>query len=196
VKRRSCKIIAIASLLLVLAFLGYRWRMARIEFSQDHRIVAAARKHRVDPALVKAVVWRESRFDPAALGTKGERGLMQIMERTGGEWASATREPMFSTATLLDPERNIDCGSWYLAKLLRRYQKTDDPVPYALADYNAGRSNVLKWMKGSAATNSATFIGQIGFPSTRHYVRTVVERRAKYAGQFPDFERGSQSSVK
>lgn len=170
--------------------------MARIEFSQDHHIVAAARKHGVDPALVKAVVWRESRFDPAARGSKGETGLMQIMEITGGEWAAATRERQFSKATLLDAERNIDCGTWYLARLLRRYQKTDDAVPYALADYNAGRSNVLKWMKGAATTNSAAFIEQIGFPSTRHYVRTVVERHARYAGQFRNIDRNSQSSVK
>jgi soluble lytic murein transglycosylase len=59
-------------------------------------------------------------------------------------------------------------------------------VPYALADYNAGRGNVLKWMKGAATTNSEAFIEQIGFPSTRHYVRTVVERRKKYVRQFEE----------
>ena len=57
-------------------------------------------------------------------------------------------------------------------------------MPYALADYNAGRGNVLKWMKGNAVTNSAAFIGQIGFPSTRDYVRAVQRQRLKYAGQF------------
>ena len=45
-----------------------------------------------------------------------------------------------------------------LSKLLRRYTKTDSPLPYALADYNAGRGNVLKWNGGEAATNSVLFI--------------------------------------
>jgi soluble lytic murein transglycosylase len=183
VKRRTLSVLAVAGVLL-LTFLAYRWRVARIEFSQDNNILSASRKHGVDPALIKAVVWRESKFNPGARGAKGETGLMQIMENTGLEWAGEERVPMFSTFTLLDPEKNVDCGTWYLGKLLGRYRLTDDPVPYALADYNAGRGNVLKWMKGKAATNSQVFVEQIGFPATRHYVRTVVRRREKYAGQF------------
>ena len=172
--------------LLLLAFFAYRWRLTRTEFSQDKNILLASRKHGVDPALVKAVVWRESKFDPAARGTKGETGLMQIMEITGLEWAGEQRVSMFTPATLRDPARNIECGTWYLRKLLGRYRMTDNPVPYALADYNAGRGNVLKWMKGAATTNSQAFVEQIGFPSTRHYVRTVVRRREKYAPQFAE----------
>jgi len=56
----------------------------------------------------------------------------------------------------------------------------DDPLPYALADYNAGRGNVLKWNQGAAATNSAAFARQIGFPGTRDYVRSVLRRYAHY----------------
>lgn len=53
-------------------------------------------------------------------------------------------------------------------------------MPYALADYNAGRGNVLKWNDGAAATNSAVFIEQIGFPGTREYVAAVTWRHAFY----------------
>jgi soluble lytic murein transglycosylase len=53
-------------------------------------------------------------------------------------------------------------------------------VPYALADYNAGRRNVLKWINGEAATNSAVFIQQIQFPMTRQYVQAVIRREEKY----------------
>jgi soluble lytic murein transglycosylase len=108
------------------------------------------------------------------------------MEITGLEWAGETRTAMFSESVLLDPVKNIDCGTWYLRKLLRRYTKTDNPVPYALADYNAGRGNMLKWLKGAATTNSAEFIEQIGFPTTRAYVREVMRRREKYAPQFAE----------
>jgi soluble lytic murein transglycosylase len=173
---------------LSLVFLADQWRRAHLESSQDKTIFAASRKYGVDPALVKAVVWQESRFNPRARGTKDERGLMQIMEITGREWAGEQRVPLFSEDLLLEPAKNIDCGTWYLGKLLRRYTKTDDPVPYALADYNAGRGNVLRWIKDDAATNSAAFIEQIRFPSTRDYVRNVMERREKYARQFDEFK--------
>ncbi len=173
---------------LSLTFLVDQWRRTHLESSQDENILASSRKYGVDPALVKAVVWRESKFNPRARGAKDELGLMQIMENTGREWAGEQRVPLFSGYVLLEPAKNIDCGTWYLGKLLRRYTKTDDPVPYALADYNAGRGNVLKWIKDDAVTNSAVFIEQIKFPSTRDYVRNVMARREKYAGQFDKFK--------
>lgn len=172
------------AVVLALAILAGMWRREHLESSQDKNILASAQKHGVDPALIKAVIWRESRFNPDARGSKGETGLMQIMDETGLEWAGAQRIAFFTEQSLQDPARNIECGTWYLRKLLGRYRQTDDPVPYALADYNAGRGNVLKWMKESAATNSADFIGQIGFPSTRAYVQAVMERREHYAQQF------------
>jgi soluble lytic murein transglycosylase len=185
VKRKwRTRLVLAIGILLLLAFLADRWRRAHLETSQDRNIRAASRKYGVDPALIKAVIWRESRFDPYARGSKGETGLMQIMEGTGREWAGAQRMPLFSKFMLFDASKNIDCGTWYLQKALARYSRTDNPVPYALADYNAGRGNVLKWMKAEAATNSEMFTQQIGFPSTRDYVRTVMARREKYAGQF------------
>jgi soluble lytic murein transglycosylase len=64
--------------------------------------------------------------------------------------------------------------------LLKRYTHTDNPLPFALADYNAGRGHLLKWNGGAAATNSAVFIGQIGFPDTKAYVKSVMRRYAFY----------------
>lgn len=182
--KARARLLLIALGVLLLTFLVDRWRRAHRESSQDKNILVASRQHGVDPALIKAVIWRESKFNPEARGTKGEMGLMQIMELTGQEWAGERRVPRFDHVMLRDPQRNIDCGTWYLRKLLPRYSKTDNPVPYALADYNAGRGNVLRWMKGEATTNSALFIEQIGFPSTRAYVRAVMDRRERYAPEF------------
>ena len=182
--KTRARLIFVVVVLLLLAFGADQWRRAHLESSQDRNILAAARQHGLDPALLKAVVWRESRFDPRAGGSKGEVGLMQIMENTGREWAGAQHVPLFTKFALLDPAKNLDCGAWYLRKALARYPQTDNPVPYALAEYNAGRSKVLKWMGGEAATNSAAFVGQIGFPATRDYVRSIERRREKYAAQF------------
>lgn len=173
-------------LLLMAAGLGlWDWRWLQREHRHDQVILAAARLHGVDPALVKAVVWRESRFDAAAVGRVGELGLMQITETTALEWAGEQRGTNFEHADLLDPGLNTLCGTWYLGKLLRRYPRADDPLPFALADYNAGRGNVLRWAKGEAATNSAAFIAAITFPGTRDYVQAVATRRARYQNDFP-----------
>ena len=167
------------------------WRERR-EHSQDQVILAAAQRYGVDPALVKAVVWRESWFDPRAVGQAGEIGLMQITEPAAREWATAERVAGFAHTRLFDPAQNTLCGTWYLRKLLRRYLATDNPLPYALADYNAGRSHVLKWAMGAAATNSAAFIAQVGFPMTRDYVQAVMGRRGRYRTEFPSFGTPSQ----
>jgi soluble lytic murein transglycosylase len=144
------------------------------------QIRAAARRYDVDPLLVRAIAWRESRFHPAARGSKGEVGLMQIQETAAQEWADAERIQAFAHGHCFDPGTNILAATFYLSKLLKRYAQTDNPVPYALADYNAGRGNVLKWNSGVASTNSRVFIEQIGFPGTRHYVKSVMRRYALY----------------
>lgn len=167
--------------LLVLGGVGAGlWREERLEHQFEPQIRAAARRYGVDPLLVKAVVWQESRFNPNARGTSGEIGLMQIQEIAAQEWADAEHDRAFLHAHCFDPGTNTLAATYYLAKLLKRYARTDDPVPYALADYNAGRGNVLKWIGGAAATNSAVFVGQIGFPGTQAYVESVRRRRDIY----------------
>lgn len=163
---------------------GWFFYVHRREHSQDAVIRVAAARYGVDGALVKAVVWRESWFDPAARGKAGEIGLMQVREPAAREWAEAEHIIGFQHAHILDPGSNTLAGTWYLAKLLRRYPDSDDPVPYALADYNAGRGNVLKWNQGAAATNSRQFLAQMTFPGTRRYLETVVQRRDRYRDEF------------
>lgn len=152
------------------------WR----ENSFDKEILTSGAYYGIDPALIKAVIWKESRFNPNAIGSKGEIGLMQIMPATAKEWADAEKNKYFIFTDLFSPEQNIRCGTWYLRKSLLRYTNTDNPLPYALAEYNAGRGNVLKWMGGAAATNSLLFIQNITYPSTKNYVISVIERYQHY----------------
>ena len=159
------------------------WR-DRLERSQDKSIRAAAARYQLEPALVKAVVWRESRFHPDVRGRAHEIGLMQLQDAAAREWADAEHIQGFEHEHCFDPQTNVMAGTWYLKKLLGRYTRADDPLPYALADYNAGRGNVLKWNSGAASTNSAAFIEQIGFPGTKEYVRSVMQRYAMYRPVF------------
>jgi soluble lytic murein transglycosylase len=180
---RRWPILATLVVLVTVACLWW-WRAGR-EHRHDVVILTAARRYGVDPALVKAVVWRESKFDPRARGTSGEIGLMQVNKLAAQEWAAAEGLRSFRHEALFDPAKNTLAGTWYLAKLLKRYQKTDNPIPYALADYNAGRSNVLRWLRGSAASHSAAFVAQIDFPSTQRYVQAILARHEHYRPIFP-----------
>jgi len=170
-------------LLGVLAWWIDHWR-TYTEHSHDAAILAAAAKHRVHPALIKAVVWRESWFNPRAKGRSGEIGLMQIMKQTGSDWAAAEHVRLYIPDRLYDPAKNTECGAWYLKRLLDRYQRTDNPLPYALAAYNAGPANVAKWSTGAAATNAGAFVRQIRFPATRDYVLSVMKRFNYYPQNF------------
>jgi len=168
------------ALFLVDAFLFCVWCVRRGARRYDARIWQAASRYGVDPALVKAVIWRESRFDAKARGLAGEIGLMQIRALAAQEWAQSERIQPFAHEHLVDPGTNILAGTWYLGKLLKRYQTTDNPLPYALADYNAGRAHVLRWMESSAKTNSVQFLSQMDFPGTQKYIRSVTDRYTLY----------------
>ena len=177
-KRRRAILFAI--LFIVAGCALYLWREAERGRRFLPQIRAAGKRYGVDPLLIKAVVWQESRFDPDVLGRKGEIGLMQLQEVAAQEWADFEKLGLIDARHCLDPATNTLAGAYYLGKLLKRYAQTDDPVPYALADYNAGRSNLLKWNSGSAATNSQQFVAQIGFPGTQNYVKSVMRRYAMY----------------
>ncbi len=151
----------------------------------DAIIRDAARRRGLDPMVVKAVVWRESRFRPEMRGRDGERGLMQITDTAALEWVKSEKIPSFVPSDLFDPKVNLEVGTWLLARALRRYVGRDDPLPFALAEYNAGRSRVTKWTnekepgeegQSSAGTNSQELRANIDIPSTRHYIETVQNR--------------------
>jgi len=180
----SRRLWVLSAFLLFAGALGYAWHYHWRDHRFDPVILAAATRYEVEPSLVKAVVWQESRFDPEARGRAGETGLMQVRELAALEWTDSEGMGALISEQLADPGTNTLAGAWYLAKLLKRYQHTDNPPAYALADYNAGRSNVLRWNKGAAATNGEAFIQQIDFPGTRRYVRAVLLRREHYQPAF------------
>ena len=109
---------------------------------------------------------------------------MQIRSPAAHEWAAAEKITPFAHQQIFDPAQNIAAGTWYIAKLSRRYPHTDNPLVYALADYNAGRGHVLRWNKGAAETNSAAFLESMTFPGTRKYIGNVLERKKRYDREF------------
>ena len=178
-----------AWLLLAVSLAGEWWLLKRWldkkAFGRfDRIIVASAREFDLDPALVKAVIWKESRFDTFATGSAGEIGLMQLTDTAALEWADDARIDTFVPEHLYDPTTNTLAGCYYLSKMIRLFPECDDPTPYGLASYNAGRSQALRWRSGIGTTNATTFIEQIGFPSTQDYVRTILKQREQFRPEF------------
>lgn len=156
----------------------------------DEDIVAASRSYGVPPELIKAVVWRESRFDPDKAGAHGERGLMQVTEIAARDWAKAERVTTFAPQDLFDPKTNIEVGTWYLSQALMHWSAKDDPAPFALAEYNAGRTRVNRWLRdsGLGANAGAGDLQQaMDFPYTKSYISAIVGRADYYKrrGEFP-----------
>lgn len=147
----------------------------------DTEIAQAAARQGVDPLLVKAIIWRESRFQPEKSGAAGERGLMQVTEPAAQDWAKASGVTTFSPSDLFDPKTNIEVGTWYLANALRHWSSQEDPLPFALGEYNAGRSRVKRW-SGGAQISADELSKAMDIASTRSYI-TAVRKRYDYYKQ-------------
>ena len=149
----------------------------------DAMIADAARKHGLDPLLVKAMVWRESAFDPSKVGTSGERGLMQVGEAAAQDWATAEKIETFVPTDLFDAKTNLEVGAWYFKKGLERWKQKANPVPFALADYNAGHARVERWIAETNRGEDATaenLMRAIDFPTTRKYIEDITVRQRLY----------------
>ncbi len=144
----------------------------------DSIITSVAAERRLDPMLVKAVVWRESRFDSKKNGSAGERGLMQVSAKAANEWARENKIENFKLDDLFDPNTNVQAGSWYLRRALDHWQNEPEPLAFALAEYNAGASRAQRW--GAEGITANQFINNIDFPVTRSYVQSILKRYAFY----------------
>jgi soluble lytic murein transglycosylase len=143
----------------------------------DALIRSIAAEHHLDPMLVKAVVWRESRFDAQKFGSAGERGLMQVSEKAAQEWARENRVESFRVEELFDAKINLEAGTWYLRRAVQHWENQANPIPFALAEYNAGASRAQRWAGGDDAVISPdTFRANIDFRGTRKYVDSVIVR--------------------
>lgn len=127
--------------------------------------------YQIDPLLVTAVMRVESAFDRYAISSKGARGLMQLMPETARWAAELMGLDDFEVEQLFDPEVNIAIGVWYLSTLRQQF---DGDMVLALAAYNGGRANVLRWLREEAWSGDVETLQDIPFPETRGYVQKVL----------------------
>lgn len=129
----------------------------------------------VDWLLIAAVIQVESGYRPTVESKRGAVGLMQIMPETA-LWLGERLGRKIVVEDLVDPETNIDLGTYYLSYLIDRFSSEE----VALAAYNGGPSNVNRWLNEGLWDGSYERTGGIPFEETRSYVRKVTMIRRLY----------------
>jgi len=135
-----------------------KWQAPAINYMRFESLIQqAASRHNVDAALVKAVIHTESHFNPHATSHKGASGLMQLMPQTAEQ---------FGVTDMYNPRQNINAGTEYLSKLMKRYSNS---MTLVLAAYNAGETAVARYK------------GIPPYKETRNYVKKVLKYRSYYS---------------
>jgi soluble lytic murein transglycosylase len=135
----------------------------------------ATDKH-LDPALVAAVIYAETKFDPRP-SSAGAEGLMQILPQTAEFLARRSGATSFHVSDLATPEVNIAYGSYYIRYLLDEYHGS---TMLALAAYNGGETNVDRWLATARDRGRTLTVEDIPFPQTRAYVEKVLKAQRDY----------------
>ena len=140
-----------------------------------------AAEKRLDPALIAAVIYAESKFEPRP-SSAGAEGLMQILPATAYYLAHLSGGRRFTASDLSSPSINVAYGSYYLRYLLNHY---DGDEMLAVAAYNGGLANVDKWVAEAKAAGTRLTAEQIPFPETREYVQRVLAAEQAYRSTYP-----------
>jgi soluble lytic murein transglycosylase len=135
---------------------------------------------RLDPALIAAVIYAESKFAPRA-SSAGAQGLMQILPETAYYIAHLSGGSQFTASDLATPSINVAYGSYYLRYLLDHYENNE---MLAVAAYNGGLANVDRWVARARANGGDLTVSAIPFSETRAYVQRVLGAQQEYRATY------------
>jgi soluble lytic murein transglycosylase len=184
-RRRSLALaLAVAAFAVVLALGPIRDAVREVTLPLRHEdiIRQQARDKGLDPSLIAAVIYEESKFRDQT-SRAGARGLMQITPETARFIAHRSGGTEFVEKDLATPQINISYGAFYLRYLMDRYEQRET---LAVAAYNAGETNVDKWLRRAGGADAFDAARDIPFPETREYVSGVVKHRKEYREHYSD----------
>jgi len=162
--------------------LGEAVREITLPLRHDDIIRQQASDKDLDPALIAAVIYEESRFRDQT-SHAGARGLMQITPETADFIARRSGGVRFRQSDLATPQINIAYGAWYLRYLIDHY---DGNETLAIAAYNAGETNVDGWVERAGGQEGFDAARDVPFPETSAYVANVQDRRDDYRDHYAD----------
>jgi soluble lytic murein transglycosylase len=172
--------LAVLAVAVVAPMLHRAVREVTLPLKHEDIIRQQSRDKGLDPALVAAMIFAESKFRDQTSPT-GAKGLMQIQPETARFIARRSGGTAFQIQDLGTPQINIQYGTYYLRYLLDRY---DGNVVLAVAAYNAGETNVSHWIEDSGRRGKAFRINNIPFPETRAYVKRVQKAERDYRREY------------
>jgi soluble lytic murein transglycosylase len=180
-RRRATAVLLLGALVSVAVVLTIRVapsavRHLTLPLNHEDVIRQQAADKQLDPALIAAVIYQESKFRDQT-SSAGAKGLMQLMPTTARFIAHKSGGTQFQVADLGTAQVNIAYGSWYLRYLIRHYSGN---TTLGVAAYNAGLDNVDKWVKRVGGPGNFDAGRNIPFPETRHYVLSVLAHRDQY----------------
>ena len=143
----------------------------RFPLAHQQTVLNQARDQQIDPAWAFAVIRQESAFIHDARSHAGALGLMQLLPRTARSVARSLRMPMHGKWDILDVDNNITLGVRYLRKVKDRF---DGHPVLATAAYNAGGSNVRRWLPEGQVQPADLWIESVPFGETRKYLQRVL----------------------
>ena len=156
-------------------------RNSALPLSDSTIIREQAAAKRLDPALIAAVIYAESKFEPRP-SSAGAQGLMQILPATALYVAHLSGGKRFTVADLATPRINVAYGSYYLRYLLNHYRGNE---MLAVAAYNGGLANVDRWVAQATGAGRQMTVDAIPFPETREYVQRVLSAQHAYRATYP-----------
>jgi len=177
---RGITVIAVLAIVGLAAIFGpsldHTVRRLALPLSNERVIREQAAAKHLDPALIAAVIYAETKFDPRT-SSAGAEGLMQIEPATAEFLAKLSGGYKFTRSDLGTPAINVAYGSYYLRYLLDHYEGSE---MLAIAAYNAGITNVDEWVAKAHTEGKSLTVEEIPFDQTRVYVQKVMQAQREY----------------
>lgn len=140
-------------------------------------LVREARKYKIDPRFLLAIMKQESSFRAGAKSPAGARGLLQLVFDTAVKYNKAAGYPSLKPDDLYRPNVSIAVGSAYVAALKDEFGGLYEAIA---ASYNGGEDNAARWLDRTKPKDAGIFAAEVGFAETKNYVFKVMNNYRAY----------------
>jgi len=157
--------------------------VTRISAIQDYpvpnkaELVREARKNKIDPRFLLAIMKQESTFRAGAKSPAGARGLLQLVYDTAVKYAKKAGYSQLRPDDLYRPAVSIAVGSVYIGELAEEFDGLYEAVA---ASYNGGEDNAARWLSRAKPKDAGIFASEVGFAETKNYVFKVMNNLRAY----------------
>lgn len=140
-------------------------------------LLQSAKKFKIDPRFVLAIMKQESSFKAAAKSPAGARGLLQLVFDTAVKYNKKAGYPVLQPDDLYKPAINIAIGSAYIGALKNEFGGLYEAIA---ASYNGGEDNAARWLNRTKPKDPGIFAAEVGFAESKNYVFKVMNNYRVY----------------